>query len=149
MESDCARCVYIVLHPSPLSVILNGAHTVQAKLICSYNASKNVQHMSEGQPIISSEGWGPQQRLGLNTDTNIPCEIEANAYTRDSITESILGAKQVEHKPVVYTLPKNTTLEPQQKLESIIDIGSLQVGFGVARCVFHCRCVPVTFRNLF
>ncbi len=43
-----------------------------------------------------------------------------------------MSSKQAEHKPVVYSLPKNTTLEPQQKLESIIDIEMLQV------CPFFC-----------
>jgi hypothetical protein len=38
------------------------------------------------------------------------------------VAEAIVSSKQAEHKPVVYSLPKNTTLEPQQKLESIIDI---------------------------
>lgn len=40
-----------------------------------------------------------------------------------------MGAKPVEHKPVVYSLPKNTVLQPQQKLESIIDVPTLQVKF--------------------
>ena len=43
------------------------------------------------------------------------------------MAETLVGAKSAEHKPIVYSLPKNTTLEAQQKLESIIDINELQV----------------------
>jgi hypothetical protein len=60
-------------------------------------------------------------------DTNLPNEIEANVYARDAVAEVIVSSKPAEHKPVVYSLPKNTTLEPQHKLESIIDIEMLQV----------------------
>ena len=77
----------------------------QAKLICSYSAPKNIYNIAEGGPILNGEGWAPQQRLGMHTDTNLPSEVEANAYTRDAVTETIIGAKQAEHKPVVYTLP--------------------------------------------
>jgi hypothetical protein len=144
-----------VLHgtvPSPLSHILMDyqnirttqirqsyadSYNTQAKLICSYNASKNMYNISEGNPILNSEGWAPQQRLGLNTDTNMPSELEANAYTRDSVTESLVGSKQVEHKPVVYSLPKNTTLEGQQKLESIVDVGRLQVCVVSHNCFYY------------
>jgi hypothetical protein len=67
--------------------------------------------------------------------------MEANAYTRDSITETLLGAKITEHKPVVYTLPKNTTHEPQQKLESVIDIAFLQVSGLLASYALLCAYV--------
>jgi hypothetical protein len=96
-----------------------------------------MYNISEGNPILNSEGWAPQQRLGLNTDTNMPSELEANAYTRDSVTESLVGSKQVEHKPVVYSLPKNTTLEGQQKLESIVDVGRLQVCVVSHNCFYY------------
>lgn len=99
----------------------------QAKLVCSYSAPKNMYNMSEGVPILNGEGWAPQQRLGMQTDANLPSELEANAYTRDAVTETVIGSKAAEHKPVVYTLPKHTTIEPQQKLESIIDVSKLQV----------------------
>jgi len=98
-----------------------------------------MYQMSEGQPILNAEGWGPQQRLGLNTDTNIPSEIEANAYTRDAVSETLIGSKLVEHKPVIYTLPKNTTLEQIQKLESIVDLNALQVRACVCVCVCTCN----------
>ena len=103
------------------------SYNTQAKLICSYNAVKNMYNISEGNPILNSEGWGPQQRLGLNTDSNLPSEIEANAYTRDAVAENLMSVKPTDHKPLIYTLPKNTSLEAQQKLESIIDIAKLQV----------------------
>ena len=122
----------------------------QAKLVCSYSAPKNMYNLGEGGPIVNGEGWAPQQRMGMQTDANLPSEVEANAYTRDAVAETVIGAKVfvmqptfcfpilhkfhvcvcvqgVEHKPVIYTLPKNTTIEPQQKLESIIDVSKLQV----------------------
>jgi hypothetical protein len=102
-------------------------YNTQAKLICSFNAAKNMYNISEGNPILNSERWGPQQRLGLNTDSNLPSKIEENAYTRDAVSENLISTKQAEHKPLIYTLPKNTTLESQQKLESIIDVSQLQV----------------------
>lgn len=86
-----------------------------------------MYNISEGGPILNGEAWAPQQRTGLHTDTNLPSEVEANAYTRDAVAETMVGAKIVDHKPVIYTLPKNTVTEPLQKLESIIDVGKLQV----------------------
>ena len=105
------------------------SYNTQAKMICSYSAGKNMYNLSEGNPILNAEGWTPQQRLGILTDTNLPSEIESNAYTRDAIAETVVGSKAVEHKPVVYSLPKNTTLEQQPKLESIIDVPTLQIKF--------------------
>jgi len=128
--------------PSPLSHILIDYRNIrttlirqayadsfntQAKMVCSYTAAKNIYNVSEGGPILNNEGWAPQQRLGLHTDTNLPTEIEANAYTRDAITETVVASKSTEHKPIVYSLPKNTGIEPVQKLESIIDVPTLQV----------------------
>ena len=43
--------------------------------------------------------------------------------------ETMIGCKPTDHKPVVYTLPKNTSLESAQKLDSIVDIGRMQVLF--------------------
>jgi hypothetical protein len=118
------------------------SYNTQAKLICSYNAVKNMYNLSEGNPILNSEGWGPQQRLGLNTDSNLPSEIEANAYTRDAVAENLMSTKPAEHKPLIYTLPKNTSLEAQHKLESIIDIAKLQVKIvWSCMCVYVCVCV--------
>lgn len=101
----------------------------QAKFICSYSHQKNIYNISEGNPILNAEGWAPQQRMGFATDSNLPLETEANAYTRDAVTETIVDAKGAEHKPIVYTLPKNTSLEQPQKLESIVDVAMLQVWF--------------------
>jgi hypothetical protein len=77
------------------------------------------------------EQWNQQQRDGLQNDCNLPPEQEANAFTRDIITERLVESKISEHRPTVYTLPKNTTLEPQQKLESIVDISRMQVRYTV------------------
>ena len=114
------------------------SYNTQAKLICSYNSVKSMYNVSEGNPILNGEGWFPQQRLGFSSDSNLPVEMEANAYARDAVAENIVGAKSAEHKPVIYTLPKNTTLEPQQKLESILDISMMQV-----RWIFLMMCTPV------
>ena len=104
------------------------AYNTQAKLICSYNAPKNMYALPEGNPILNAEAWGPQQRMGMHTDSNIPTEIESNAYTRDILTETLVGAKPCgEHRPLVYTLPKNTALEQPTKLESIMNVGQMQV----------------------
>ena len=105
------------------------AYNTQAKLICSYSAQKSLYDMSDGAPILNSEGWAPQQRLGLHTDANLPSEMEANAYTRDAVAETLVGSKPVEHRPTIYSLPKNTTLEQPQKLESIINVSKLQNKF--------------------
>lgn len=104
------------------------AYNTQAKLICSYTATKNMYALPEGNPILNAEAWGPQQRMGLNTDSNLPTEIESNAYTRDILTETLVGAKPCgEHRPLVYTLPKNTSLQQPAKLESIVNVGQMQV----------------------
>lgn len=78
--------------------------------------------------------WGPQQRMGLNTDSNLPTEMESNSYVRDSIMETMVGCKPTDHKPIVYTLPKNTSLEQPQKLDSIVDLGSMQAKFARDIC---------------
>ena len=140
--------------PSPLSHILidyrnirttlirqayADCYNTQARLICSYSATKSPYNLSEGNPILNGEGWAPQQRFGFSTDNNLPVETEANAYTRDAVTETIIGAKVSEHKPIVYTLPKNTSLEQPQRLESIMDVGMLQVS-----CHIRLRAVTIT-----
>lgn len=109
---------------------------LQAKLICSYNPQKNIYSLPEGNPIVNGAGdvWGPQQRMGLNTDSNLPTEMESNAYVRDSIMETMVGVKPTDHRPVVYTLPKNTSLEQVQKLDTIVDVGTLQVKFAKDIC---------------
>ena len=135
--------------PSPLSHVLidyrnirtalirqayADSYNTQAKMICSYTAQKNMYNVSEGGPILNSEGWAPQQRLGMQTDANLPTEMEANAFSRDCLAETIVGSKAVEHKPVIYSLPKNTAIEQQQKLESIIDVPRLQVSARQIMC---------------
>jgi hypothetical protein len=60
--------------------------------------------------------------------------MEANAFSRDCLAETIVGSKAVEHKPVIYSLPKNTAIEQQQKLESIIDVPRLQVSARQIMC---------------
>lgn len=86
------------------------AWNTQAKMICSYQSAKNLYGVSEGNPITND--WAvPQNRLGLTTDTNLPTEMEQNAYARDSIMETLVSSKLSQHKPMVYTLPKNTKLE--------------------------------------
>ena len=112
---------------------------VQAKLICGYNTQRNMYSLPEGNPILNTSGggldaWGPQQRMGLTLDTNLPTEIESNAYTRDSLMETLVGVKETDHKPLVYTLPKNTSLEQPPKLESIMDIGQMQAKFAHDIC---------------
>jgi hypothetical protein len=46
-------------------------------MICSYSAPKNMYNVSEGMPIVNSEGWAPQQRMGMQTDTNLPSEVSS------------------------------------------------------------------------
>ena len=48
------------------------SNNTKAKLICSYNASKNMYKVSEGNPIVNVDVWTPQQRVGLTTDTSLP-----------------------------------------------------------------------------
>ena len=113
-------------------------YNTQAKLICTYEAPRNMYALPEGNPIVNADSWGPQQRMGLNSDSNIPSEIEANAFTRDMLMETLVSTKLGDHKPVVYTLPKNTSLQPQQRLESIVNIGQLQV------CCYFASAVHLT-----
>ena len=120
------------------------AFNTQAKLICSYSTQRSMYALPEGNPILNTAGagllggggdaWGPQQRMGLNLDTNMPTEIESNAYTRDSLMETLVGVKPSDHKPLVYTLPKNTSLQQPPKLESIMDIGQMQAKFAHDIC---------------
>lgn len=127
--------------PSPMAHILNDYRNLrqamirrgfadswntQAKMVCSYQSAKNPYGVSEGNPITND--WAvPQNRLGLTTDTNLPGEIEQNAYARDAITETLVSSKESMHRPTVYTLPKNTKLEPVQALVSSVDTDGLQL----------------------
>jgi hypothetical protein len=122
--------------PSPLAHIINDYRNLrraviqreyadtwnsQAKMICSYTNTKSQYNLSEGNPITND--WVmPQNRLGLTTDTNLPSEIEQNAYVRDAVTETIISSKNQPHKPTIYTLPKNSKLESTPKLECLQDI---------------------------
>lgn len=102
------------------------AWNTQAKMVCSYNAQKqSMYNLSEGNPITND--WiAPQNRMGFMDDANLPAEMEQNAYTRDAVLETITGAKPTEHRPIVYTLPKNSTLENVPQLQSIQDIEQMQ-----------------------
>lgn len=94
-------------------------------MICSYTNTKSQYNLSEGNPITND--WVmPQNRLGLTTDTNLPSEIEQNAYVRDAVTETIISSKNQPHKPTIYTLPKNSKLENAPKLECLQDVKELQ-----------------------
>uniref|UniRef100_A0A6T8KLY8 Uncharacterized protein n=2 Tax=Hemiselmis andersenii TaxID=464988 RepID=A0A6T8KLY8_HEMAN len=96
----------------------------QSKMICSYTSQKNIYQVSEGNPIVND--WNTQNRLGMANDYNLPMEMDQNAYTRDAITETIAGQKDEVHKPVVYTLPKNSKLENVPHLESIQDTDKME-----------------------
>ncbi len=87
-----------------------------------------IEHDGGGLP------WHPQQRGFAVNDNNIPDEQESNACARDSITENMVGSKPTDHRPIVYTLPKNTTLENQHKLESVVDIAAMQIKFAKDAC---------------
>lgn len=65
--------------------------------------------------------------MGVSDDYNLPMEMDQNAYTRDAITETIANAKEQVHKPVVYTLPKNSKLESVPHLDSIQDTSQMEV----------------------
>lgn len=96
------------------------AWNTQAKLICSYTSQRNAYHVSEGNPITAPNDWDyPQNRLGITTDSNLPSDMEQNAFVRDHLFETMLQGKPVDHKPVVYTLPKNTKIESMGALQSI------------------------------
>jgi hypothetical protein len=43
------------------------------------------------------------------------------------VLETIAASKRERHKPVIYTLPKNSKLEGVQKLEITQDTKSMQV----------------------
>lgn len=110
------------------------AYNTQAKFICSYAANKGSKYADDASERVQFPenssligAWNPQQRSGLLNDNNLPQEQESNAFARDFLTQQIVDSKLTDHKPTVYTLPKNTTLEPQQKLESIVNVGQLQV----------------------
>jgi len=98
------------------------AWNTRAKLVCSYApASAGPYNLAEGNPITND--WVvPQNRLGLTTDTNLPTEIEQNAYARDAVMETITEAKVTEHKPIVYTLPKNSKLEATPSLTMLQNV---------------------------
>lgn len=117
------------------------AYNLQAKFVCSYTpATKSSAFDGEGgtgkivtgpvnDGLHDPAEWLSQNRDPISSDNRLPSDMDANAYVRDAITEHLVGKKPAEHVPLVYTLPKNTSLEAQQKLEGIVNIPQLQVVF--------------------
>lgn len=82
----------------------------------------------------------PQNRLGIANDEYLPSDMDQNAYTRDAVTETVVHAKNDTHKPVVYTLPKNTKLESVQHLDSIQDTDAMQAA--IAKAIANVMGIP-------
>jgi hypothetical protein len=109
---------------STLSLPLSLSPSLSLVPACS--GSADCSPTAQGNPITND--WvAPQNRLGLTTDTNLPAEIEQNAYARDAVLETIVASKRDRHRPTIYTLPKNSKLEPVQRLEISQDIKTMQV----------------------
>ena len=101
------------------------AWNTQAKLVVSYQSSKNMYEVNEGQTI--SNDWDyPQNQIGVATDSNLPADVEQNLLVRDELLERMKDAKTVDHKPIIYTLPKNSKLESFGGLTSIQEIEPMQ-----------------------
>lgn len=103
----------------------------KAKMVCSYQPPHSTGFtLNEGAPIIAGNDWGvPQNRSGLESDSHLPVDMECNAYTRDAIMENIVSSKHDSHRPVIYTMPKNTRLEGVPKLDLIQDIFKMHSKF--------------------
>lgn len=117
---------YRILRQAQIRQAHADAWNSQAKLVCSYAAPKNLYGVNEGNPIVNDQWMAPQNRLGLLTDTNLPTEIGLNAHTRDALAEATIGSKASEHRPIIYTLPKNTSLEATPPLHPVQDVQVLQ-----------------------
>lgn len=63
----------------------------------------------------------------MNTDTNLPVELEQNVHVRDNIMETIVGSKSTYHRPIVYSLPKNSTLQAPPQLTSSYNINDVHL----------------------
>lgn len=127
ISSPMSHCItdYCILRQVQEKKVHADNWNSQAKFVCSYSVHGDRYSLHEGNPITND--WvQPQNRLGLATDTNLPVEFEQNAYTRDAVTEALVGSKLGQHTPVVYTLPKNTSLENVPRLEVTDDVGFLQ-----------------------
>lgn len=127
ISSPMSHCIteYCVLRQTQERKAYADSWNTQAKFVCAYTHANDRYALHEGNPITND--WiQPQNRLGLATDTNLPVEFEQNAYTRDAVTETLVGSKLAAHTPIVYTLPKNTTLEQMPRLEVTDDILILQ-----------------------
>jgi hypothetical protein len=127
-------------------------YNLQAKFICSYKPSTGPFNKTGDQPSAraeESEYWiqteGQNPHVGgaavLPRPAMFPASIQDNAVARDQITETLVQGKQTEHTPVVYTLPKNTTLETQQKLESIVNVPQMQVCSCMSSQMQVCSCM--------
>jgi hypothetical protein len=97
----------------------------QGKLVCSYTSAVSMYNMNEGNPITND--WSvPQNRGGVVSDSNLPTELEQNVYMRDAIMEQVVQSKtESTHKPVTYSLPKNSKLESVPHLQSNVDLSVL------------------------
>lgn len=108
------------------------AYNMQAKFICSYKTQVSADKSSGDKfPAVAGQAqddsYWDQVRGPPAADNRLPTEMGANLFTRDMLTEAMVANKEADHQPIVYTLPKNTTLENQQKLESILNIPQMQV----------------------
>lgn len=100
---------------------------LQARMVCSYQPAQSDKYsVNEGNPIISDRIM-PQNRSGGFSDDFIPSEMNTNMFMRDRIMEKMISCKDTGHKPNVYTLPKNTSLESTPKLESCMNMTDLQL----------------------
>jgi hypothetical protein len=134
--------------PSPLANLVSDYHNIrqallrqryadawntQGKFLCTYAPPNANFTLNEGNPITND--WGaPQNRTGLVNDSNLPTDFEQNLYVRDHVTETVVASKDVPHKPVIFTMPKNTSIAPVQHLVSNQNVCELQRKLSVDIC---------------
>jgi hypothetical protein len=117
---------YRILRQAQIRHSSADAWNTQAKLLCSYQPPSDLYRINEGQSITKDWDY-PQNRNNMESDANLPTDMEYNVHARDNIMENIVDAKPTDHTPLIYSLPQNTKTETVQSLNPIQDIDLLNL----------------------
>jgi len=120
---------YQILRDAEERVEYTDIWNTQGKFICSYTDKENIYKMSESGVVTGNDDYGvyPYGRSNFQDDDYLPRDAEGNMKTRDALTQNMVENKSLpSHVPLVYTLPKNTKLENDSRLQSQYDLNVLR-----------------------
>jgi hypothetical protein len=115
---------YRIMRQAQLGHAYADSWNTQAKIMCAYKPLSDPYRVNEGNAITSDWGYA-RNRDAVESDTNIPTDMEYNVFVRDNSAETMDGQKPTDHTPLIYSLPQNTSTEAVQTLQPIQNIDQL------------------------